>query len=214
MSGENKSSIQWVSRKVKVSDLKPYEKNPRKVSKESYDNLLKSMREDGYHQRILTTKDLRVMGGHQRIKALKEIGLTEIEILHPDRDITDEQFKRILVRDNLDYGAWDYNLLAEIMPVAELQELGFDVALIGFVNDVKLPELVTDSDNPYMQMTFTLSTLQSETVKAALGMAKDQGEFVDTDNENSNGNALARICETYIIATNENAKHHPQPRNG
>ena len=48
-------------------------------------------------------------------------------------------------------------------------------------------------------MTFTLHDEQSETVREAIKLAKAQGAFTDSTNENSNGNALARICETYII---------------
>lgn len=48
------------------------------------------------------------------------------------------------------------------------------------------------------QMTFTLTAEQVGTVKEALRAAKGQGAFIDTGNENSNGNALARICEAFI----------------
>jgi ParB family chromosome partitioning protein len=51
--------------------------------------------------------------------------------------------------------------------------------------------------SPFEQMTFTLSNAQAEIVKDAIDRAKDEGPFVDTGNENSNGNALARICEVY-----------------
>jgi hypothetical protein len=46
-------------------------------------------------------------------------------------------------------------------------------------------------------MTFTLHDEQVEQIKAACNIAKKMGEF-DSPNENSNGNALARICETYV----------------
>jgi hypothetical protein len=51
---------------------------------------------------------------------------------------------------------------------------------------------------PFQQMTFTLSDEQAERVKEALEAAKDAGPFDDTGNENSNGNALARIVEAYL----------------
>lgn len=51
---------------------------------------------------------------------------------------------------------------------------------------------------PFQQMTFTLHDDQAETVREAMKAAKALGAFVDTGNENSNGNALARICETFL----------------
>lgn len=70
------------------------------------------------------------------------------------------------------------------------------------------PEILSDEDAfgrlpgedraPFQQMTFTLHDTQAEQVREAMKLAKAQGVFVDSENENSNGNALARICETYI----------------
>jgi len=55
-----------------------------------------------------------------------------------------------------------------------------------------------DGEKPgFQQMTFTLSNDQVETVHAAMKAARDMGPFVDTGNENGNGNALARICEAF-----------------
>lgn len=57
---------------------------------------------------------------------------------------------------------------------------------------------VPDGDRaPFQQMTFTLHDTQAEQVKAAIGIARAMGDF-DSPNENSNGNALARICEVFI----------------
>ena len=47
-------------------------------------------------------------------------------------------------------------------------------------------------------MTFTLHDEQAKQVKTALTAAKSLGPFVDSPNENSNGNALARIAETFL----------------
>ena len=60
------------------------------------------------------------------------------------------------------------------------------------------PELPTGDRAPFQQMTFTLSDMQAQDVKAAMDAAKDAGPFDETGNENSNGNALARICEEYL----------------
>jgi hypothetical protein len=57
---------------------------------------------------------------------------------------------------------------------------------------------VPDGDkSPFQQMTFTVTDDQAETINRALSTAKGAGSFNGTGNENSNGNALARICEAY-----------------
>lgn len=59
--------IKWSEKTVKVSDLKPFERNPRRISQDAFNRLKKGLAENGYHQRIIATKDLRIVGGHQRI---------------------------------------------------------------------------------------------------------------------------------------------------
>ena len=63
--------------------------------------------------------------------------------------------------------------------------------------EADMPELASGDREPFQQMTFTLSDEQAEQVKHAMAEAKGIGPFIDTGNENSNGNALARIAEAY-----------------
>lgn len=64
--------------------------------------------------------------------------------------------------------------------------------------EAEAPPLASGDRAPIQQMTFTLSDEQAKTVKTAIQAAKASGPFVDTGNENSNGNGLARIAEAYI----------------
>jgi len=61
-----------------------------------------------------------------------------------------------------------------------------------------MPDLASGDREPFQQMTFTLSDDQAQDVKRAMDAAKKAGPFVDSVNENSNGNALARIVEVYL----------------
>lgn len=57
----DKSAPQWTARTVPVSSLVPFEKNPRRITPAQFDALKRSIAQDGYHQRILVTRDLRVI---------------------------------------------------------------------------------------------------------------------------------------------------------
>lgn len=133
-------SIVWEEREVSVSDLKPYERNPRTITKDAYDNLLRSLREDGYHQRVIATKDLRVVGGHQRIRALTDIGLKTVKVLIPDQELDDETFKRILVRDNLLFGSFDFEILANDFDREQLLDWGMPQKWFDIVDNPPIPE--------------------------------------------------------------------------
>ena len=58
--------------------------------------------------------------------------------------------------------------------------------------------LPTEDRSPIRAMTFTLHDDQAATVQRAIDRAQAMGAFVDTGNENSNGNALARVCEMFL----------------
>ena len=140
--------IVWKERTVAVDDLKPYERNPRRISKHAFDKLKQSLQDDGYHQRIIATKDLRVIGGHQRIQALKELGIKSIEVLTPDKKISDKEFKRILVRDNLPFGDFDFDILSADYEPEELIELGMPEDWLPNITDDETEENEKDGEEP------------------------------------------------------------------
>lgn len=117
-------STTWLEQEVDIEQLTPFERNPRRISVDAYDQLVKSLQENGYHQRIITTRDYRVIGGHQRIRALKDLGFSQVKILVPDRDIDDETFKRMLIQDNLPFGEFDFDILSADYEADQLLEWG------------------------------------------------------------------------------------------
>jgi hypothetical protein len=90
--------------------------------------------------------------------------------------------------------------------LTDLKGMGFDLDLTGFtLDELKgvqelggMPELPTGDKEPFQQITFILHDSQAEQVLLAMDAAKQIGKFIDSPNENGNGNALARICETFL----------------
>ena len=132
------SAITWNERNVLLSQLKPFERNPRKISRAAYKRLKDAIGRVGYHQRILATQDLRIIGGHQRLAALKELGFTAISILTPSEQLSDEQFRRLLVEENLAFGEFDTLILQDDYTKEELLSWGFpeEQALWGEESDI------------------------------------------------------------------------------
>lgn len=144
------NNLKWLSVKRKLDDLKDYEKNPRTMSKHDFDRLVKSLKENGYHNRLLVDTDNTIIGGHMRKKALVMAGLTpsdEVEILMPNRKLTEEEFKRINIQDNLPFGDFNIDMLANNFEIEELKEWGMpetwlpDVKKTGLTDDDEVPEV-------------------------------------------------------------------------
>ena len=146
---------------------------------------------------IVVNKDMVVLGGNMRLKACKEAGLKEVYILKAD-ELTDEQQKEFIVKDNVGFGEWDWDMLANEWDTDKLEDWGLDLPI--YFNDSD--ELGTDfslpegDKAPFQQMTFTLADEQAEQIKNAIADIKQTEEYKYCEtlgNENSNGNALYLI---------------------
>lgn len=192
--------IIWKPKLIKVSEIKNWEQNPRTISQEAYERLKQRIVSRGFHDVIKVDTENVVLSGNQRRRALEELGIKEVYCMVPNRKLTDEEMLQVAVDSNRQDGAWDFDMLASLSEVEALKELGFTdqelkiTATPDVINDISLP----DGDKPELQqITFTLTTEQLEIVKSALETAKKLGNFIETGNENKNGNAIARICEDY-----------------
>lgn len=106
----------------KLSDLKPYENNPR-YNDDAVEYVAKSIKEFGFKVPIIIDKNNTIVTGHTRYKASKQLGLKEVPCIIAD-DLTDKQIKAFRLADNKvsDYSIWDNKLLLE-----ELEDLNWDV---------------------------------------------------------------------------------------
>ena len=103
---------------VKITEVKTNAKNPRIIKDDKFRKLVKSIEEfpDMLNKRpliVFTDVDGKyvVLGGNMRLKACKEIGLKEIPVILAD-EWTEEQKAEFLVKDNVGFGEWDWDVLA------------------------------------------------------------------------------------------------------
>jgi DNA modification methylase len=118
---------------VKISEVKPNPKNPRIIKDGKFQKLVKSIQEfpDMLNKRplvVFTDVDGKyvVLGGNMRLKACKEIGLKEIPIIVAD-EWTEEQKNEFLIKDNVGFGEWDWDSLANEWDVELLNDWGLDL---------------------------------------------------------------------------------------
>ena len=192
---------------VDVERVIPYARNPRKNAA-AVDKVAASLREFGFRQPIVTDENLTVIVGHTRLLAAKKLSLAQVPV-HIAEGLTAAQIKAYRIADNRvgEEAEWDNALLA--VEIGDLKDEGYDLSLTGLselqltdlMPDVKplaeMPELASGDREPFQQMTFVLHDEQAQQVKAAIEAAHKFGDY-DSPNENRNGNALARICETFV----------------
>ena len=191
--------------KVKISEIKLNESNPRFIKDDKFKKLVKSIKDLPQMldiRPIVVNKDMMVLGGNMRLKACVEAGLIEVPIIIAD-NLTKEQEKEFLIKDNVSGGEWDWDIIANEFNDEQVIEWGLDLPV--YFNDSD--ELGTDfsladgDKAPFQQMTFTLADAQAEQIKNAIADIKqtDEYKYCETlGNENSNGNALYLIIMQWV----------------
>ena len=113
----------------KIEDLTPAPYNPRKITKIELERLKRSLSEFGYVEPVIWNKATGyVVGGYQRLKALKELGIEEVECVVID--VPEDKEKALNIALNKISGNWDSDKVFEILD--ELDNNKFDITLTGF----------------------------------------------------------------------------------
>lgn len=124
------SAMEW--RTIPVGELKPAAYNPRKKLKagdKEYEKIKNSIQEFGYVEPIIVNYDMTVIGGHQRLTVLKDLGYTEVQCVVV-RIEDENKVKALNVALNKITGAWDEQLLADLL--VDLKTQDFNIDFTGF----------------------------------------------------------------------------------
>jgi DNA modification methylase len=118
-------------KKISIDKILINPNNPRLIKDDKFKKLCKSIQEfpEMLELRpIVVNKDMIVLGGNMRLKACQEIGLTEVPIIVAE-NLTEEQQRGFLIKDNVSGGEWDWDILANEWEVEQLNEWGLDVPI-------------------------------------------------------------------------------------
>ena len=115
--------------KVKISELKQAEYNPRRLTTKQYSDLKASLEKFGLVDPIIINSDNTVIGGHQRLKIVRELGASEVPTVRVNLSKEDE--RELNIRLNKNTAEWDMDLLCNF-DIDNLLEWGFKHIELGF----------------------------------------------------------------------------------
>ncbi len=101
--------------KIKIDDVKLNTTNPRTIKDDKFKKLVKSIKDFPQMleiRPIVVDDDMIVLGGNMRLKACKEAGLKEVNIIKAS-ELTESQKKEFILKDNQSFGEWDTKLLSD-----------------------------------------------------------------------------------------------------
>jgi DNA modification methylase len=133
---------------VKISEIKKNPNNPRTIKDEKFAKLVKSVKDFPEMLRlrpIVVNEDMVVLGGNMRLKACKEAGLKVVPIIKAS-DLTEDKQREFIIKDNVGFGEWDWEMLANEWENEKLEEWGVELpdmdvkVLDAEEDDYEIPE--------------------------------------------------------------------------
>jgi site-specific DNA-methyltransferase (adenine-specific) len=130
---------------MKLKDIKPNPNNPRVLRDDKFQKLKQSITE---FPKMLSLRPMVidennvVLGGNMRLRALQELGFNDIDEAWVKRssNLTEEEKKRFIIADNVAFGEWDWDTLANDWEVVDLEAWGLDIPQFDTVEELEASE--------------------------------------------------------------------------
>jgi ParB-like chromosome segregation protein Spo0J len=134
---------------MKLKDIKPNPNNPRVLRDDKFQKLKQSITE---FPKMLSLRPMVidennvVLGGNMRLRALQELGFTDVEEAWVKRssDLTEDEKKRFIIADNVAFGEWDWDTLANDWEVVDLEAWGLEIP--QFNQDINLDDFFEENN--------------------------------------------------------------------
>jgi len=145
---------------VKIADINLNKDNPRQISEAKLESLKKSICD---FEKMLSLRPIvvdetnTVLGGNMRLRALQALGYDEIpdEWVKQAADLTDEEKRQFIIKDNVGFGEWDWDALGNGWDAGELTDWGLDVPVWAGEEPAFDDLIGEDKDKPpTMKITF------------------------------------------------------------
>jgi len=182
--------------KVNIKQIKPNSSNPRVIKDYKFKKLVRSIQsfpEMLDLRPIVVNEDKVVLGGNMRLRACQEAGLEEVPIIVA-KDLNEAKQKEFVVKDNLNYGEWDWDMLANEFDLMELDTYGLDLNPTLF-NDTDEESIKGVTDEKFNDYTIYFTNEQELDIWYEF-LKKIRNDF--KDQENVSTRILRYIAEVYM----------------
>jgi len=182
----------------KVKNLIPYEFNNKDHPEKQIDLLANAISDEGYIDEISINEKGIIIAWHGRLESIKKMWYDEVEVkvLDPKNEkklrLTMNRLAELSINN-------EENIKIELVELDdpdlnEMFDLSINMDSEGISDTFELP---SNDKSKLCQMTFTVTEDQRDEIEKAMETARTLGAFVDTWNENKNGNSLARVSELF-----------------
>lgn len=175
-------------REINIDEIKPYKNNPREISNEAVEKVVKSIKVFGYNQPIVVDNDNVIVVGHTRWKALKKLGKEKVFIIKKNFTKNNAVAYRIMDNRANEESKWQNKLLKEELNL--LQDENFDLDLTGF-DETELDQFFLPKDEDNKIGDIDLDIAQNDVKMIQI--------FFNPEQETSFKGAIEKLYEKYKV---------------
>lgn len=120
-----------LTKRVKVAEIQLNPENPRVIKEDKFKDLVKSIKKFPKMldvRPIAVNEDMVIVGGNMRFKAALEAGMKEVPIVIL-KGFTEAEQREFVIKDNIAFGEWDFEMLANEWDVESLSDWGLDIPM-------------------------------------------------------------------------------------
>lgn len=148
--------------KTNITKIHPNPSNPRVIKDDKFKKLVKSIKDFPKMlevRPIVVDKDYIVLGGNMRLRACQEAGLKEVPVIVLD-NFTEKEQREFIIKDNVGYGEWDWDLIANEWDIEQLEDWGLDIPSFSVEDEVKTSDYVANRDLDTMLETYNNASIK------------------------------------------------------
>jgi ParB-like chromosome segregation protein Spo0J len=167
---------------MKINLIKPNPNNPRIIKDDKFKKLVQSIKDFPQMlelRPIVIDENNIVLGGNMRLKACQELGLKDVPTIYA-KDLTEEQKKEFIIKDNVGFGEWNWDDLANDWDSELLTEWGLDLPLGQQIDELE------DGDEILLEQAIQLKPKREYVV-------------IMCDEENSEWDELKQVLELPMV---------------
>ena len=198
--------------KANIAEVKINPNNPRLIKDDKFTKLVKSIKDFPEMleiRPIVVNSDMVVLGGNMRLKACQEAGIKEVPIIIAD-NLTQEQQREFLIKDNVSGGEWDWDILANEWDAEQLDDWGLDIPNFETDEVLEAEEDEFDTTHPVDPLTVLGDLYEIGEHRLLCGDSTDSDQVVKL----MNGEKADIAFTSPPYNTKENAKLSPHQSNG
>ena len=185
---------------VELHKLQPNPKNPNKHPDKQIEMLAKIIDYQGQRVPIVVSKRSGfITKGHGRLMAITKLNWAQCAVDYQDYESEAQEYAD-MVADNKIAELAEHDDELMYLNLGDFPDLTLDLLGIPMVevDSIEMPELTDEPRKELRQMAFQLTERQLEIAERAVKISKKHQAYAETDNQNSNANALELMCNTFI----------------